>query len=394
MTSIIDAPATVAPIRQGRFVELDSLRGLAALTVLVGHLEMAWSDTYPTGAGIGASLVALTLPFGAEAVILFFVLSGFVLSLPAVDGRPQSYFTFVTRRIFRIYVPYLAALAVSVAASMYLYGHSTGNNWVHTYWSGPVQWRVVWHHVMFLGVFNTDRLDPPIWSLVHEMRISLFFPFLCAIVLRFRNRWSLALALILVAASTAMDKLHGFQTATSIADTLHYTPMFILGIYLARERVSIAGWFSRLTRPARVLLGVGCILLFAFAGLLFNLWAEQTMHLGLRVITHWLTALGAGGIIVVCLNSRSCKRILHWPPIRLLGQMSYSLYLIHFIVLLCCVSLLFGRIPLPAILSLALVLSIAVSWLSYLWIEKPSMNLGRRLSNAFRSPAGARRNAQ
>ena len=98
--------------------------------VLTSHLEMVWSDAHPAASGIGISLVNLTLPFGAEAVILFFVLSGFVLSLPAVDGRPQSYFTFVTRRIFRIYVPYLAALAVSVAAAFCLHGSATGSNWV------------------------------------------------------------------------------------------------------------------------------------------------------------------------------------------------------------------------------------------------------------------------
>jgi peptidoglycan/LPS O-acetylase OafA/YrhL len=389
MMSTIDAPAIDAPVRQPRYLELDSLRGLAALTVLLGHLEKMWSETYPPVSAICTWIVALTLQSGAEAVILFFVLSGFVLSLPAVEGRPQSYFTFVTRRVFRIYIPYVAALAASIAASMYLYSRSISSTWVLNYWSGPVQWHVVWQHVMFLRVFNTDRFDPPIWSLVHEMRISLFFPFLCAIVLRFKNRWAFALALTITATSTVMDKLHGVEAATSVADTLHYIPMFILGIYLARERASIAACFSGLSRPARIALGVVGILLFTFAGGQLHLVAGQIMHVGLRVISDWLTALGAGGVIVICLNSPSCKRILHWPPIRLLGQMSYSLYLMHFIVLLCCVDLLFGRIPLPVILSLALVLSIAVSWCSYLWIEKPSMNLGRRLSNAFRNPPGA-----
>ena len=93
------------------------------------------------------------------------------------------------------------------------------------------------------------------------------------------------------------------------------------------------------------------------------------------------------------MNSASCKRVLHWPPIHFLGQISYSLYLWHYVVLLYCVHLLYGKVSLWAILCLIFILSISVSWLSYRFIEVPSMNLGRRLSNAFRSPAGARRSA-
>jgi peptidoglycan/LPS O-acetylase OafA/YrhL len=389
MMNVVDRPATMP-----RYFELDSLRGLAALVVLVNHLEMAWSDAYPAGSGIGVSLVNLTLPFGPEAVILFFVLSGFVLSLPAVEGRPQSYFTFVTRRVFRIYLPYLVALTVSVAASLCLHDHPAGDNWVLSFWSGPVQWRAVGQHVMFLGVYDTNVFDPPIWSLIHEMRISLFFPLLCSIVLRLKNKWAFALAIFLTALVSWLEKKYPDGTMIPVALTLHYTTMFILGICLARERTRIALWFSRISRPVRISFGIASLLLLAFAWPGFIPLAMRIFHLHFTLFAQWLTALGAGGLIVICLNSPSCKRILHWTPIRFLGQISYSLYLMHFIVLLCCVDLLFGRISLSMILCVAFVLSIAVSWCSYRWIELPSMNLGRGLSNVFPSPAGARRAAK
>ena len=82
MPNVVDGPVT-----RPSYFELDSLRGLAAFVVLANHLEMAWSGPHPAGSGIGVSLVNLTLPFGPEAVILFFVLSGFVL--PA-RGRGQA----------------------------------------------------------------------------------------------------------------------------------------------------------------------------------------------------------------------------------------------------------------------------------------------------------------
>jgi peptidoglycan/LPS O-acetylase OafA/YrhL len=81
---------------------------------------------------------------------------------------------------------------------------------------------------------------------------------------------------------------------------------------------------------------------------------------------------------------------LYWPPIRFLGEVSYSLYLWHFVVILYCVHLLYGKVPLWTILCLSFVLSIAVSRCSYLWIELPSMAIGRKLSNAFLRPAQPR----
>jgi peptidoglycan/LPS O-acetylase OafA/YrhL len=378
-----------APVRQARYFELDSLRGLAALIVVLHHLLLTWDiETEPSSA-ICRVFLDLVNPLGPEAVILFFVLSGFVLSLPAVNEKPQSYFTFVTRRIFRIYVPYLAALAISVMTSFCLYDHLTHSIWVLSCWSGPVTWRLVWQHVMFLGVYDTTRFDPPIWSLVYEMRISLFFPLLCAIVLRLRMRWIFALAFILTAAPSVIDKKYGVVGTIPLSDTLHYTTMFVLGIYLAREKGRIADWFKRLSRLAKISFGVAGVLVFAFAGPQFTPLAISIIHLRLTLFTQWITALGAGGLIVICMNSGTCKHILLWPPIRFLGQMSYSLYLMHFIVLLGCLDLLFGRLPLAAILCLVFVLSIIVSWYCYRWVEVPSMNLGRRLSNVFRNPNGA-----
>jgi peptidoglycan/LPS O-acetylase OafA/YrhL len=65
---------------------------------------------------------------------------------------------------------------------------------------------------------------------------------------------------------------------------------------------------------------------------------------------------------------------------QFLARTSYSLYLWHFIVLLYCVHLLYGRMPFSAILGLAFVLMFPVAWLSSRWIEQPANRLGRRLA--------------
>ena len=54
---------------------------------------------------------------GHSALPLFFILSGFVLALPAVNNKPQSYPVFITRRFFRLYIPYVVALAIAILAN-------------------------------------------------------------------------------------------------------------------------------------------------------------------------------------------------------------------------------------------------------------------------------------
>ncbi len=375
-----------APVRQVRYVELDSLRGLAALIVVLHHVLYLWeTDTQPTSAACRFFLDLIN-PFGFEAVILFFVLSGFVLSLPAVDGKPQTYLTFITRRIFRIYVPYLAALAVTVAGAFWLHGTVTASDWFQATWSEPVRWRTVWQHVMFLGVFNSDLFNPPIWSLVYEMRISLILPFLCGFVLRFKSKWSFAIAAGLTATAIVLGR-PPFHLGLGMADTFHYAGLFVFGIFLAREKSNLGDWFRRRRRLVKVSIGGAFLWLWLFAGPLSAGGAGAFPRHSLLCASQWITALGAGGLMIVSMNSESCKRVLSWRPVHFLGQISYSLYLWHFVVLLYCVHLLYGRMPLLAVLCLAFVLSVIVSWFSYRWIEIPSIHLGRRLSNVFQRPS-------
>jgi len=317
--------------------------------------------------------------------MLFFVLSGFVLSLPAVNGRPQPYFTFVIRRIFRIYVPYLAAIAVSVAGAFWFHGIVTQSAWFHQSWSEPVSWGLVGQHLIFVGTYDTNQFDNPIWSLVQEMRISLVFPWLCALVLLLKSRWSAAIAAGLTAIAFALDKWP-LLVHWRLPESLFYAALFVLGIVLARERDRLSAWFLHLQRFAKILIAMACLWLYLFAGPeLLNAIAGFHGHI-FWYVSHWITALGAGGLIILSFNAQRWQKILAWPSIHLVGKMSYSLYLWHFIVLLYCVHLLYGRMPLAAIMCLTFVLTLLVSWCSYRWIELPSIALGRKLSDMRSRP--------
>ena len=106
------------------FIVLDSLRGLAALAVVFWHLALVVFDA-PDGSPYwsGAELVKLfrisplyPLIAGPEAVIVFFILSGFVLSLPWIRNHKVLYVPFLVKRVCRIYVPYLITIGLTFLA--------------------------------------------------------------------------------------------------------------------------------------------------------------------------------------------------------------------------------------------------------------------------------------
>jgi peptidoglycan/LPS O-acetylase OafA/YrhL len=108
-----------------RLHTLDSLRGLAALAVVFGHCLRVFPEfgtrPYP-GPVSWAGFVLKRTPLavlvdGHVAVLIFFVLSGLVLSLPFQQGRMPSYGVFIGKRVARLYPPYLAAVVLGAVLS-------------------------------------------------------------------------------------------------------------------------------------------------------------------------------------------------------------------------------------------------------------------------------------
>jgi peptidoglycan/LPS O-acetylase OafA/YrhL len=373
------------PAHRGRLAELDSLRGLAALSVVFGHFRTFWLQDAMLHASTSSRRVflCLTYPFcaGAEAVILFFILSGFVLSIPAIESRAQSYPVFVVRRIFRIYFPYLVALSAAILCDALLHGHITQSEWFNQSWNENIDWRLVAQHVLFIGKYNTNQFDNPVWSLVHEMRISLIFPFLCALVLKLKPAQSLAFAAALSCTALIVVNLFSIQGLFNpFIYTLHFIAFFVLGIYLARKRERISAALRQLSKLKRAACFVLAALLYIYGGIFSDGVARLLTSYNTVFITEWMTALGAAGLVALSLSSRSIQRVLLWRPVHILGEMSYSVYLLHLIVLFALIHLLYGKLPVLLIDALCLVITLAVSWGFYRQIEIPLITLGRRLS--------------
>ena len=230
--------------------ELDGLRGLAALIVAFFHFDAVWSACgRPQWVGFLLEKTPLALfVSGNASVILFFILSGFVLALPWVRGRPDGYAVFAVKRICRIWLPYLVALCLSVLGNWKFHGLKGVSSWFELMWGQPVDPGLVLRHVLFLGSYPTESFNGVFWTLRMEMRISLIFPLLCWAVLYFTP--GRAILLVGLFLGGALGSL--WLIPKGIGFTLLYVGLFLVGILMARHRRQVGAMVTRLPRAAWV----------------------------------------------------------------------------------------------------------------------------------------------
>lgn len=350
--------------------ELDSLRGVASLSVVLYHATSLL--------GIAASLPFLfytpwqVLMAGHQAVIFFFVLSGFVLALPYTVGRPRSYRTFLIRRVCRLYPPYIAAVIFGLVMRL-LFSHIV----INSLWTGRIGWVPFLHEVLMIDQFHQRYFDPVVWSLVVEIRMALFFPFLIWFILRVNWRWSLLTGFLLSACGIVLHVHYQSQVDffTNYFDTAHYALMFIAGALLAKHRAELLDWFRVLGMRAKILMGMGAFVLYTWTNPILWTWG-----LAGDLVSDWFTMLASCYFVLASLSSARFREILHMRPLQFLGRISFSLYLVHLVVLLTLMNVLSGVVS-PYIIMVGVVaISILLASVSYRYLEEPSILLGRILT--------------
>jgi peptidoglycan/LPS O-acetylase OafA/YrhL len=364
-----------------RFYELDSLRGLAALTVVFHHFFRLCSPRIVHV--IDRSPLRL-LVAGHQAVILFFLLSGFVLTLPYKKRGGPDYGRFLVKRVCRIYLPYLGALVFAVLCDLHFSNHALYQNyWINWTWSAPISTHLVLQHILFLGNYDWSQFNTAFWSLVYEMRISLVFPFIAIAVLRFRTIWLLLAAAVLSLSFFPLailfsNVLHlsSHDAAINSTLTLHYAAFFIIGSVLANHLDEVNRWYARLTAWQAGVIAVVALTLYGFSNA-----SSIVQHFSIPAdLFDWGTAAGATMFIIFAMNGRPFHSFLTSHTIHHLGQISYSLYLIHATILFTLINTLWGRVPLGILLAIYLTVTLTVTEIFYRLIERPTMLLGRRLT--------------
>jgi len=357
-----------------RITTLDSLRGVAALTVLLHHLYATLPDDVLTALTPLVDATPLrVVQEGRPAVIFFFVLSGFVLTLPFLDGRQPGYPRFLMERACRVYLPF--AVAILLAAAVFLVLEPSPlegvNRWIDAWsWSPEVTLDLLAAHLLMTGGSDAAMLDGTLWSLVHGLRIFALLPLL-VLLGRLGARRALVLALVLFAVvGVGLEKagvdprpLYGETPWQAVLVTLHFVPFVLFGIVLALHGELFVAVLSWVSPPARVVL-----------------W---TVAAGAMMAPFDLAnAAGATLLMALTLSSPVAQRLLATRGLEWLGRVSYSLYLTHLIVLLALLHLLHGVLPLGLILVVTVPASLVVAQVFHRRVERPAMELGRRFAYA------------
>ena len=355
-----------------RWRELDAIRGIAACIVVLWHFYQSLTpESLPAWIRWSMECTPLyILISGTESVMLFFLLSGFVLSLPFHRNPNRlGYRSFLVKRIARIYLPYLAALLLAVLGNAWFHGLAL-NSWFMETWYHPPRLTTVLEHVLFLGNYDYYAFNTAFWSLVYEMRISVVFPFLCILVIRIG--WFRAILVAVgFAVSSLILRIGGIPGQTT--ETFKYISFFVVGILLAQYAQPIRELLVRTPKILRFAAIGLCVLSYSLAHLLPGSAKDV------------LILVGASGFIVAGLSEPSVSKALKWPIFQFLGRISYSIYLLHGTILFLLIYTFYQRIPLEW-LFLPLLMSVVVaSTIFYYLVEKPSIQLGHYLAKVLGS---------
>lgn len=379
-------------MKAGRIAPLDSLRGLAALIVVFHHCLVTFPTfwavyqrpaTTPLMRFLGNTPVHL-LWGGPEFVLVFFTLSGFVLSLPFWGGKPLTYRQFIVRRVLRIYPTYLVAVSIGmILMSLLSHGALSGlSDWTTQFWNRPLDWKTVFDHVFLMASTGDNYIDTPVWSLVVEMHASLIFPLLILALMRSEaltlvGAFALALFGDWGVQQDPGNHIHPF--VTSFATTASYLWLFVIGALMARHRRELAQAIARVPVAVQLLV---------LAGALVALNAIWQFGAG----EQWRFLEQAGAILLVACAATMgwLQRLLDVAPLRWLGKISYSLYLVHFVVLFTLLYAFRSEVTLARVLVAVPVLSILAAAVLYRFVEVPSIDWGHRASAARKSVAPAR----
>lgn len=356
------------------------LRGLAALVVVVSHSSRALEVRYQRTdelPGFGALNI---LDLGSLGVAIFFVLSGCTLTLSnsRLPIRSAHALTgFYAKRFFRIWPAYIVALAAYIAfrpVFQTLYGEAQGH-WIESqFFQEASLGDLVRYVALIFNVTGPSELyNNAFWSLPVEFQYYLMFP-LFLLSMRALSIFGPAL---IAGGMFFLGRSGILPLDSNLVLVLGFT--FAAGIALGRLYTR---WSFRLNSVIALSL---VMVITALASLMSNEVIPIKVY---RVISSEWVFYGLCGVAIVSivLFSNILLPDTALRPALYLGKISYSLYLYHNLLIAIAV---LGLIHFEIQSDWARTLwvctwafggSLTLAALSYRWVEKPAIRLGRAIA--------------
>lgn len=392
-------PNRTPPGPPSRVRSLDGLRGVAAVTVVVGHVLLLLDGSRSSQARHAAESAMSTegtilyaLWNGRGAVLIFFALSGFVLTLPFASTSTPFSGSYFAKRWARIGIPFVVMTTVAMTSSVWLSQLHSQSTWPAIMFDRPPSIGDVIEWGTLIGLPNVSAFNSVVWTLVVEIRLSMLLPLVIASHRRFGLAPTLAGTLLIAVIADLFAVAQPYQgsmaASISVAGTLHFLPLFAAGSALAlgRERLANIAWLGR-----RVML-LGLLASSLVLYVRGHTWAVNiATPSGLPSAQPMLVEdyiVGFSAVLLVGLVSAGVgATLLASRPLLALGAASYSLYLWHLPLLVGCALVFAPRIGIEAATAVGVAVTAVITWLSYSLVEAPVQRVirGRRPAEAVAS---------
>jgi peptidoglycan/LPS O-acetylase OafA/YrhL len=374
-----DRSAAAPGLAARHLPELDGLRGVAILLVIVCHY------VYGSLPRRGTAALRSTMSWTWSGVDLFFVLSGFLIGgiLLANRESPRYYRTFYLRRACRILPIYVvvvgAAFAFTALAEQGLVPAASFRRLL------PPWTYLTFTQNLFMAYYNGfgSQFLAPTWSLAVEEQFYLLVP----LVVRLVPPWRLPLVLLtgILAAPALRLWLGTLEGGTAPLAAYVLMPAradaLLLGV--------LAAWAWREEQFRRFVRGAGAWLILppALCAVAVAVLARRGGDVLSPEMAHggfsWL-ALGYTFMVLAAARHAPGLKLLRWGPLAALGRISYTTYLLHLPILRIVHFTLRGDFPsitggtAQAVTVLAFALTLVLAALSWRFFEGPIVRWGHR----------------
>jgi peptidoglycan/LPS O-acetylase OafA/YrhL len=302
-----------------KLYKLEALRGFCAIYVLMHHTIGTLNF-----AGIN---VGMAFRFGQEAVIIFFVLSGFVINISFSNDPDKTFSRFFIKRFLRIYIPLLIVLTLSYALASLM----------RREFVSPQLHDLILNLLMLqdLGQLKPNVIvepyfgNSPLWSLSYEWWFYVLFYFVSRFVRSSTVQNTMIFAIAIVAAASYVFFPH-FLTRL-----LMYLPIWWAGVELSRQYLRTG---SINFRDSACLIGtLICIVCILSLQVRFYALNGGKVSLGIHPILelrHMVFSLGSL-ILILCWTKLGLVGFdVLFKPFLIFAPLTYAIYISHYVFML------------------------------------------------------------
>lgn len=345
-------------MEKNRIDYLDSLRGLASVSVVISHFVLAYR------LDLQFKLLNYSpLHFfydGFAAVTFFFVLSGYVLTLSLKNRDQISLNSFYLKRIFRIMPAYIVVLLISLLLYYYYVHINTipeTSNWINSFWNKPLDLKNFVKQLFFI-IPNVDNAELVFqnWSLNVEMKFSFIIPFLIFIYKKSNFFFFFIFNLVL------------FLFFNLPIYLIHFS----LGITLAMNQDIIVEKFTIIKKKYKVILILSILFMYTYRYTLpmyyYYIQRRHSLILNNENLIWLITGFGSFLILLYCFTSIRLQKVLNLIFFKFIGKISYAIYLTHIFVLIFFLPIFIKELNNMGIMNLNLINSISLFVLMLLTI--------------------------